>query len=179
MAVDPEGTDWWNWALGALSLVAGIVLCFVPGGQALGAALVVGGMSITASNIMASMGVDSKIASIISSGFDLVAGIVFCFVPGLQGLVANLIGSGVLGIAGGYISEAFGGDFELGANIGSIVGGIVGGKIYNSIHYSKIAKQGILIGKMGDFEKAAVSRGLAYYNGLPGYTTIEKKWGKR
>ena len=176
--VDPNGNDFWSWLLGGLSLVAGAILCFVPGGQAIGAALIVGGASITASNIMAASGVDSKIASLISSGLDIVAGIALCFVPGMQGLGASLIGSGTLGIAGGYISEALGGSFELGATIGNIIGSFVGGKIYNSIHYPKIAKQGILIGKAGDFEAEAIRRGLAYYNGLPGYKGIEKILGK-
>ncbi|MBO5068258.1 MAG: hypothetical protein J6C62_07650 [Clostridia bacterium] len=77
--------------------------------------------------------VDSKIASLISSGLDIVAGIALCFVPGMQGLGASLIGSGTLGIAGGYISEALGGSFELGAAIGSIIGSFIGGKVYQGI----------------------------------------------
>jgi hypothetical protein len=44
-----------------------------------------------------------------------------------------MIGSGVLGIGGGYISEALGGSFELGSTIGNIVGGIVGSGIYKGI----------------------------------------------
>ena len=131
--VDPNGNDFWSWLLGGLSLVGGVILCFVPGGQAIGAALIVGGVSITASNIMTAAGVDSKIASLISSGLDIVAGIALCFVPGMQGLGASLIGSGALGIAGGYISEALGGSFELGAAIGSIIGSFIGGKVYQGI----------------------------------------------
>lgn len=146
--VDPNGNDFWSWFLGGLSLVGGVILCFVPGGQAIGAALIVGGVSITASNIMTAAGVDSKIASLISSGLDIVAGIALCFVPGMQGLGASLIGSGALGIAGGYISEALGGSFELGAAIGSIIGGFIGGKaykMYDAHKIGKIAQQGTVV----------------------------------
>ena len=149
MYVDPTGhAPWWSWFLGGLSLVGGVILCFVPGGQAIGAALIVGGVSITASNIMTAAGVDSKIASLISSGLDIVAGIALCFVPGMQGLGASLIGSGALGIAGGYISEALGGSFELGAAIGSIIGGFIGGKaykMYDAHKIGKIAQQGTVV----------------------------------
>ena len=128
MNVDPNGNKWWHWVVGA--------------------ALIVGGVSITASNIMTAAGVDSKIASLISSGLDIVAGIALCFIPGMQGLGASLIGSGTLGIAGGYISEALGGSFELGAAIGSIIGGFIGGKaykMYDAHKIGKIAQQGTVV----------------------------------
>ena len=133
MAVDPNGNKWWRWLLGGLLLLGGVILCCIPGGQAIGASLIVGGASITLSNIMSAAGVDGKTASLISSGLDIVSGIALCFVPGLQGLGASLIGSGVLGIAGGYISESLGGRFELGAAIGNIIGGFIGGKVYQGI----------------------------------------------
>lgn len=97
---------------------------------------------------MTAAGVDSKIASLISSGLDIVAGIALCFVPGMQGLGASLIGSGTLGIAGGYISEALGGSFELGAAIGSIIGSFIGGKaykMYDAHKIGKIAQQGTVV----------------------------------
>ena len=78
------------------------------------------------------------------------------------------------GIAGGYISESVGGSFELGSNIGSLIGSLVGGKIYEELYFSHIAKQGILIGKMGRFETAATEMGLAFYKGLPGYSVLSK-----
>lgn len=46
---------------------------------------------------------------------------------------ASMIGSGIGGIAGGFISEALGGRFETGAMIGSIVGGIIGGQVYKGV----------------------------------------------
>lgn len=124
-----------------------------------------------ASNIMSAAGVDGKIASIVSSGLSIAGGIALCFTP-FASIGASMIGSGVGGIAGGYISEAFGGDFALGAMFGNIVGGIIGGKVYDHIVFSNIAKNGILIGKCGEFEAAASSRGLNYYHGLPGYSKV-------
>ena len=66
----------------------------------------------------------------------------------MQGLGASMIGSGVLGIAGGFISEALGGGFTLGASIGSIAGGLIGGKaykMYNAHKIGKIAQQGSIV----------------------------------
>jgi len=175
MYADPSGhsPEWWQWALSGAALVGGAILCFIPGGQGLGVSLLVAGGSMMASNIMDAAGVDGKTASLISSGLNIVGGIALCFTP-FAGIGANMIGSGIGGIAGGYISEALGGSFELGAAIGNIVGGIAGGKVYNYAKFSRIAKQGILIGKMGEFEAAAASRNLAYYKGMPGYKTVAK-----
>ena len=149
MAIDPDGTipKWLGWLISAAVLALGIGLCFVPGGQGFGAALIVGGASMLASNIMSAAGVDGKTASLISSGLDILAGIVLCFTP-LAGLGASLIGAGVGGIAGGYLSEALGGSFQFGAGIGSIIGSIVAGqafKIYDATKVSKIAKQGTVV----------------------------------
>ncbi len=126
-----------------------------------------------ASNIMSAAGVDGKLASIISSGLNFFAGIALCFTP-FAGIGASMIGSGVGGIAGGYLGEALGGSFELGAGIGSIFLGILGGKVYDAIKFSEIAQQGILIGKMGSFEAEATARGLAYYDGMPGYKALSR-----
>jgi len=122
---------------------------------------------------MSAAGVDGKLASIISSGLNFFAGIALCFTP-FAGIGASMIGSGVGGIAGGYLGEALGGSFELGAGIGSIFLGILGGKVYDAIKFSEIAQQGILIGKMGSFEAEATARGLAYYDGMPGYKALSR-----
>ena len=71
-----------------------------------------------------------------------------CDIIFLRCLGASLIGSGALGIAGGYISEALGGSFELGAAIGSIIGGFIGGKaykMYDAHKIGKIAQQGTVV----------------------------------
>lgn len=179
MYVDPDGTKpkWWEWILSGATLLLGIGLCFVPGGQGIGAGLIVAGGSMLGSNIMSAAGVNGKTASLISSGLDIVAGIALCFTP-FAGLGASLIGSGIVGIAGGFISESLGGSFELGSAIGSVLGSLIGGKIYNTIKFTNIAKQGILIGKVTDnFDKVAVSKGLSYYSGMPGYPIAKRVLG--
>ncbi len=176
MAVDDTGSEsvpWWQWLISGLSVVAGAILCFVPGGQGLGVALLTSGTSSLISNIMTAAGVEGKTASIISSVLNIITGIALCFTP-FAGLGASMIGSGAGGIVGGFISEAFGGSFEIGAMVGSIVGGIIGGKVHDAIKFSKIAEKGILIGKMGQFETEAMSRGLEYYKGMPGYSILSK-----
>ena len=174
MKVDPTGTvDWWQWLISGLQIAGGIALSIIPGGQALGVAMLVSGSSMMVSNIMSAAGVNGKVASIISSSLNIIGGIALCFTP-FAGLGASMIGSGIGGIAGGYISEALGGSFEFGSAIGGILGGIVGGKIHDAFKFSKLAQQGILIGKMGNFENAAISRGLGFYNGMPGYRVIAK-----
>ena len=168
MLADPSGNvPWYSWVLSGLSIVGGAILCFVPGAQAIGVGLIVGGGTSLAANIMSAAGVNGKTAGIITNVLSIVGGIALCFTP-FASVGASMIGSGALGIAGGYISESLGGSFELGSAIGNIVGGIVGGKIYDSITFSQIAKQGILIGKMGRFETEASARGLAYYKGMRG-----------
>lgn len=90
-----------------------------------------------ASNIMSAAGVDGKVASIISAGLNIVAGVALCFTP-LAALGASMIGSGVGSIGGGFLSEALGFGFQAGAMIGGIVGGIIGGQIYEGIATTKL-----------------------------------------
>lgn len=131
---DHEGNapKWWEWLINGLVIVAGVVLCATGIGTALGVGLLVAGGSMLASNIMSAAGVNGKVASIISSALSIVGGIALCFTP-FAAMGASMIGSGIGGIAGGYISEALGGRFETGAMIGSIVGGIIGGQVYKGV----------------------------------------------
>ena len=85
-----------------------------------------------------------------------------------------MIGSGIGGIAGGFISESLGGSFELGAMIGNIAGGFIGSAAYDGIKFSGVAKKGIVIGKSGEYDNYAKLNGYKYYEGLPGYKTLEK-----
>ena len=141
MYADPDGHEpkWWQWALSGLSLAAGIACCiFVPGGQVFGVGLIVNETSGLISNTMDVMEVDGKTASIISAGLSIISGIALCCIPiggiaAFAGIGAGLIGQGVGSIAGGYISKAFGGSFELGATIGGIVGSVAGGFAYRGI----------------------------------------------
>ena len=138
---DPSGHDpeWWQWVLSGLSLAAGVACCiFVPGGQVFGVGLIVNGASGLIANTMDLMGVDGKTASIISAGLSIVSGIALCCIPiggiaAFAGIGAGLIGQGVGSIAGGYISEALGGSFELGSTLGGIAGSIAGGFTYRGI----------------------------------------------
>ena len=152
--------EWWQWVLSGLSLAAGIACCFIPGGQVFGVGLIVGGASGLISNTMDAIGLDGKIASLISSGLSIVAGIGLCFTP-FAGIGAGLIGQGIGGIAGGYISEALGGSFELGAAIGGIVGSIAGG----------IAYRGIISYKLSHMS--------AYEKGVMGEKYVKALYGKK
>ena len=125
------------------------------------------------SNTMSAAGVDGKTASILSSVLNIGAGIALCFTP-FAGLGASMIGSGIGGIVGGYLSESLDYSFEVGAAIGSIVGGIAGGKVYDAYKFSKIAQQGIVIGKLGTYANTAQQYGKAIYSGMPGFDLINK-----
>ena len=131
MMNDTEGNApaWWEWVVSGILIVVGTVLCATLAGSAFGAGLIAAGGSMMASNIMSAIGVDGKVASIISAGLNIVAGVALCFTP-LAALGASMIGSGVGSIGGGFLSEALGFGFQAGAMIGGIVGGIVGGQIY-------------------------------------------------
>ena len=150
MYVDPDGNSWWEWLLGGLSFVGGLIACMIPGGQVFGVGLMAAGISITTSATLNAAGVDGKVASLIVSGLSIVAGIALCFTP-FAGIGAGLIGQGIGSIAGGYISEAFGGSFEFGAAIGGIVGSIVGSsiyKVYDTYKITQIANaQNVVIGE--------------------------------
>ena len=62
------------------------------------------GVSGLVSNTMDAAGVDSKLASQISAGIDVVGGTALLFTP-FAPVGASMIGSGVGSFAGGYISE--------------------------------------------------------------------------
>ena len=116
-----------------------MILCFVPGGQIFGAGLIVGGASSLLSEALDAAGVDGKTSSMIVSGLSIIAGAILCFTP-LAGIGSSLLGEGILGIAGGYISEAFGGDFVTGAAIGGTIGSIAGGFAYRKITHYRLSK---------------------------------------
>ena len=153
--VDPSGhsPEWWQWLLGGLMVVGGVVLCATGAGAAVGAGLIVGGASSLASCTVSALGGDSKLCSIISSCCNIVGGIVLCAV-GLGAAGAGMIGSGVGSIAGGFISESLGGSFTTGALIGGIVGSFLGGlayKIYDAYKVSQIANEGSVV--IGETQK--------------------------
>ena len=122
MMNDTEGNApaWWEWVVSGILIVVGTVLCATFAGSVFGAGLIAAGGSMMASNIMSAIGVDGKVASIISAGLNIVAGVALCFTP-LAALGASMIGSGVGSIGGGFLSEALGFGFQAGAMIGAVV----------------------------------------------------------
>lgn len=137
MRVDPSALAWWNWAISGALIGLGALLVATGVGSVIGVSLIVAGGSMLATNIMDAAGVDSKLASIISSGLNIVAGTALLFTP-FAAIGASMIGSGIGGIAGGYISEALGFSFTTGALIGGIIGGIVGGQVYKNLTTTKL-----------------------------------------
>ena len=161
MGIDPSGCApaWWQWTLSGLALVGGVALCFVPGAQAIGVGLIVAGASSMASNIMSAAGVDGKTEALISNGLNIVAGAILLATP-FAAIGASMIGSGIGGIAGGFVSECFGGSFELGSAIGNIVGGFAGGQVYKGLTTTKLFRavssaEAASISKTGVFSEGA------------------------
>jgi len=137
MYLDGDGTSPtpWQWVLSGLLIAGGVGLMFVPGGQAFGVSLMIAGGSMMTSNILEASGVESKAAMQIQSGLNFVAGAILLKTP-FAGFGASLMGAGVLGLTGGYVTEALGWGYELGWIVGSITGSILGGRIYNGLKNS-------------------------------------------
>jgi len=191
MFIDPTGQIWgWidntfirpignaidsavNWvsdnATGIALIAMGTVFCFVPGLQMLGVSLIVAGGLMLLSSGLATAGVDNRIIS----GINIAAGAILCFVPGMQYLGTSIILSEIGGIVGGHIGEALGFGYETGAMAGGTIGSVAGGKFYNNIRFSKISKQGVVIGK-GNVERCAIENGYAWYSGMTGYNLIRR-----
>ncbi|MDR1891517.1 MAG: S8 family serine peptidase [Oscillospiraceae bacterium] len=132
VATAAKSVDWGAIGAGA-AIGVGAALCATGVGGALGVSLIVAGSSTLLSKGLDAAGVDSKIASQISAGLNIIAGTALCFTGVGAGIGASMIGSGIGSFAGGYISEGLGGSYELGAGIGSFVGGIAGGQVYKGI----------------------------------------------
>jgi hypothetical protein len=137
MGYDPNGTWDWGTFLGflgsSISIGLGVLLCFIPGAQLIGAGLIVSGALSMSVNIMNVCGVDSKTVAIIESISSIAIGTISMFIPGMQVFGATMLGSGIGGLAGGYISEYYGGDFAFGSAIGGFLGGLIGGGIYKGL----------------------------------------------
>ena len=96
MYVDPTGhAPWWSWFISGLQVLAGIVLCFVPGTQGIGVGLIVGGGLGLISNAVSpaigqAIGGDSSIANgwgAFSTGMSILG----LGVPGLIGGIALML----------------------------------------------------------------------------------------
>ena len=75
MMNDTEGNApaWWEWLISGALLVVGAVLCATGVGSVFGAGLIAAGGSMMASNTMSAIGLDVKVASIISAGLNIFA----------------------------------------------------------------------------------------------------------
>ncbi len=133
---DPSGQAWYHWAPGIASIAVGIGLCATGAGATVGVGLIVGGASSLASIAMRAAGFDSKAATMISAGVDIVAGTALLMTP-FAPVGAGMVGSGFGALALGTAFEKNGWSYELGANIGSIVGGAIGGVVYGQISEMK------------------------------------------
>ena len=99
MYVDPTGhAPWWSWFISGLQVLAGIVLCFVPGTQGIGVGLIVGEVLGLISNAVSpAIGQAIGVASSIANGWG-------AFSTGL-----SILGLGVPGLIGGIALMLVGG----------------------------------------------------------------------
>lgn len=174
------GYAWWNWTISGVQIAVGLALCLTGVGSVAGVSLLFASVSMLASNSMSALGMDDKLSMQIQSGLNLVAGISLSFVPGMGGIGASLIGSGIVGFAGGYISEALGGSYALGWAIGNVVGGIAVGMIYKNI-IGKLNTPGNMIKSFESHPSrwkivnqiSEVATGRNYRGGVSIYTTYK------
>jgi hypothetical protein len=185
MLTDSTGyaPEWWSWALSGVQVALGIVLCATGVGAIIGAGLIVSGSSMLISNTMSALGMDDRLSMQLQSGLNVIAGIGLSFVPGMGALGASMIGAGVLGFGGGYLSEALGGSYGLGWSIGTIVGSIVGGMAYKAI----VNKLSTPANMMRSFENhpsrwklidqaSSQATGRAYRGGISVYSKYQNIW---
>lgn len=66
--------NWWPTIIGVILIVIGIILLFVPGGQLIGAGLIVSGAGMAASNTATNMGADPQTAAAIGAGVGALSG---------------------------------------------------------------------------------------------------------
>jgi RHS repeat-associated protein/uncharacterized repeat protein (TIGR02543 family) len=173
---DVNAVSWWSWAIAALQIVVGVGLCFVAGGQILGAGLIVSGSSMMLSNVLVSSGVNSQLASMVISGLDIIAGTVMLFTP-LASLGASMIGSGLLSVAGGYISLSAGADYNLGAYIGGLVGGVAGGYVYQGVQYARAYHFLSVNGSANPKQDLNAFDGIPRITKLKSDTAVYRAWG--
>ena len=99
MYVDPTGhAPWWSWFISGLQVLAGIVLCFVPGTQGIGVGLIVGGgLGLISNAVSPAIGQAIGGASSIANGwgaFSTGMSILGLGVPGLIGGIALMLVGG-------------------------------------------------------------------------------------
>ena len=122
MAVDPEGTAWWKWLVGALVIVGLAVATIVTAGIAgvgIGAAFAAGfagaAIGVGASGLAVTIAAGAFAGAVISAGIGLVTG--------------AIIGGLTTGTWKGAFDEASNG-FMIGSITGALMGGIKSGITY-------------------------------------------------
>ena len=113
--IDPTGNaPWWSWLISGLQLVGGIALCFVPGAQAIGVSMIVGGSlgliaNAAAPTIAQAIGGASSMANgwgAISTGISLLS----FGTPGIiAGIGLMLVGGATMAFGANEIVSAFSG----------------------------------------------------------------------
>ena len=167
MNVDYEGTSWWSdfWnstigkIVGTVLVVAVAAVSILTAGVGTAISGALGG-GFVASILGGAVG-GAISGAVIGAGFSIVT-------QGLTNGYGNIDWSQVgTATIKGLISGAI-----IGAVFGFIGASVRGIKILNA------SRKGLVIGKMGNFESAAKSMNLSYYNGLKGYRLVEKIFGK-
>ena len=168
MRVDHEGTSWWSdfWN-STIGKIVGTVLVVV---------------AVAAVSILTA-GVGTAISGALGGGF--VASI-------LGGAVGGAISGAVIGAGFSIVTQGLTNGYgnidwsQVGtATIKGLISGAITGAVFGFIGASvrgikilNASRKGLVIGKMGNFESAAKSMNLSYYNGLKGYRLVEKIFGK-
>jgi len=121
---------------------------------------------------------NAKTSMIIQSGIDIAVGVALLFTPAVVYGVA-MIGTGIGGIIGGYISEATGGNFALGYGLGSLIGGIVSGLVYKGVQYLRVVHFLKKAGVSGEKIRNTLSgfKGIPQIKKLKKDTVVYRSWG--
>ena len=103
--IDPTGNaPWWSWLLSGLQLVGGIALCFVPGAQAIGVSMIVGGsLGLIANAVSPAIAQAIGGASSMATGWGAISTGASLLSLGIPGIIAG----GALMLVGG-LTMAFG-----------------------------------------------------------------------
>ena len=113
--VDPTGNaPWWSWLISGVQLVGGIALCFVPGAQAVGVSMIVGGSLGLIANA-ASPAIAQAIggASSMANGWGAISTGISLLSFGTPGIIAGiglmLVGGATMAFGANEIVSAFSG----------------------------------------------------------------------
>ena len=103
--IDPTGNaPWWSWLISGLQLVGGIALCFVPGAQAIGVSMIVGGsLGLIANAVSPAIAQAIGGASSMANGWGAISTGISLLSFGTPGIIAGI---GLMLVGG--VTMAFG-----------------------------------------------------------------------